>query len=221
MIPSWPLNVASASGVPPYIIDRHQLARNESSKIKSPCHIPTFSSQLIDEQRLSTPRAVHRPALSTCPISKVHLQTHSIMASKCISKFARLQPPSSHNHSLQVHLQTRSITASKCISKPARWRPPSASPNSLDNGLQVHLQTPSIAISECISKFTRSRPPSVCANTVDYYLQVHLQTSSITASECISEFTRSSFSGPPQIALKHRLQPVQIYRMYMGSYIDT
>ena len=49
MITSWPLNVASASGVPSYTIDCHQPARQESSKIKSPCHIPIFASQLTDE----------------------------------------------------------------------------------------------------------------------------------------------------------------------------
>jgi len=49
MIMSWPLNVASASSVPPYTIDCHQSARHVSSKVKSPCHIPTFASQLTDE----------------------------------------------------------------------------------------------------------------------------------------------------------------------------
>jgi len=39
-----PLNVASASGMPPYMIDRHQPALHESSKVKSPCHIPTVAS---------------------------------------------------------------------------------------------------------------------------------------------------------------------------------
>jgi len=34
MITSWPLNVASASGIPPYTIDRHQPALHESSKVK-------------------------------------------------------------------------------------------------------------------------------------------------------------------------------------------
>jgi len=44
MIRSWPLNVASAFGVPPYTIDRHQPALYESSKVKSHCHIPTVAS---------------------------------------------------------------------------------------------------------------------------------------------------------------------------------
>jgi len=44
MFTSWALNVAAASGVPPYTIDRHQPALHESSKVKSPCHIPTVVS---------------------------------------------------------------------------------------------------------------------------------------------------------------------------------
>jgi len=44
MITSWPLNVASASGVPPYTIDYHQPALHDSSKVKSHFYIPTVGS---------------------------------------------------------------------------------------------------------------------------------------------------------------------------------
>ena len=44
MITSWPLNVASASGVPLNTIDHHQPALRESSKVYSPCHIPIVVS---------------------------------------------------------------------------------------------------------------------------------------------------------------------------------
>jgi len=44
MITIWPLNVASASGVPPYTIDCHQPALHESLKVRSHCHIPTVAS---------------------------------------------------------------------------------------------------------------------------------------------------------------------------------
>ena len=44
MIMSWPLNVASASGVLRYTIDRHQPAVHDRSKVKSHCHIPTVAS---------------------------------------------------------------------------------------------------------------------------------------------------------------------------------
>jgi len=160
---------------------------------------------------------------------QVYLQTHSIMACKFarasslkrISKLARSWPPSasptSLDHGLQVHLQTCSITASKCISK----LPPLWPPSSCDHGLQVHLQTRLMMILECISMFGPSRSPSVSPNTLEYCLQVHLPTHSIMPSECISELTWLSVSGAPRIALEHRLQPVQIYRVQMGSYIDT
>jgi len=72
-ITSTPLNVRSASGVPPYTIDPHWPACHESSKVKSPCHIPTFASQLTDKYSLSTrPRTVHRQPSSTHLISLDH-----------------------------------------------------------------------------------------------------------------------------------------------------
>ena len=119
--------------------------------------------------------------------SSAYLQPRLITASKCISRLARLRPARSHDHGPQVH-----------ISKLARSRPPSVSPDSLNYVLRVR----SITASKCISKLARLWPP-----------QVHLQTRSITASEYISEFTGSLFSGAPRIALKLRLQPVQIYRV--------
>jgi len=91
---------------------------------------------------------------------QVLLQSRSIIACKCISKLARLQPQSASLTSLdlglQVHLQTQSITASKCISKLARSRPPSASPSSPNLGLQMHLKTRLITPSECISEVIQS-----------------------------------------------------------------
>jgi len=44
MIRSWPLNVAAASGVHPYTIDRHQSALHGRSIVKSPCHDPMVTS---------------------------------------------------------------------------------------------------------------------------------------------------------------------------------
>jgi len=72
------------------------------------------------------------------------------MASKYISKLARLRPPSVSPDWLDYGLQVRTITASNCISKLAQSRPQSASPNSLDHGLQVHLSTRSITASKYI-----------------------------------------------------------------------
>ena len=125
--------------MPPYTIDCHLPAHHESFQVKSPCHIPTFVGRLTDEQCLSTRCTVHRPHHSTHPIwlhhgrqsvspnllqygLQVHLQSRSILPSKCISKHARLWPAGLYDHGLQVNLQpllimvfkglqSRSITA--------------------------------------------------------------------------------------------------------------
>jgi len=226
--------------VSPYTIDRHQPARHESSKVKSPCHIPTFPSQLTAELSLSTQCAVHRPRPCTGPILldyghpsshdhglqsvspnsldqslqvyvqtrplrhrsshgyglQVYLQPHSITPSKSVQSWPPRVSPNSLNPGFQVYFQTRSLTASKF----ARSRPPSASPNPLDHDCGVHLYVHSIRSSKCISNYAR-------------LLHAHLQSHSIMASECISGLTRLSFSDAPRIALKHRLQPVQIYHV--------
>jgi len=108
---------------------------------------------------------------------QVHLCVHSISASICISKLARLRPPNSLDQCLQVHLQTRSITASKL----ARSQPPSASPNSLDYGIQTRSIT--------ASKLARSRPSSAsptCSITASKLLDRCLQVRTIKASKYIS-----------------------------------
>jgi len=129
------------------------------------------------------------------------------MASKCISRLARLRHASLHDHGLQVH-----------ITRLARSRPPSVSPNSLDYRLQVYLQTRSITACKCISRLARSRPPSVSPDSLDYGLQartimaskcisphsldhgllVYLQTPPITAPKCISNV---ALSWPRSISL--------------------
>jgi len=195
------MNVASASGVPPHTIDRHQPALHESSMVKSPCHIPTVASWLTDERSFSTRRAVHRLPPSTRPNSlnyglQVHLQSHSNTASKCISKLARLHLPTSHHRGLEVH-----------ISKLAELWPPCVGPNSLDYGLEVRM----IKASTCIYTLPWFLPPSASPNSLDHGHLVSLQPRSVTGSECIAEFTRSSFSRSPRIALQHSLQPIQIY----------
>jgi len=115
----------------------------------------------------------------------------------------------SHGHELTYWQIESTRRASKFSSNLALWWPGSVSPNSLDYGRKVHLQTRSITVLECISKFTCSRSPS----SHERGLQVHLQTRSIMVSKYIPEFTRLASSATPRIALKHRLQPVQIYCM--------
>jgi len=87
------------------------------------CH-PSTASKYLSNLAQSWPPSVSPNSLDDS--LQVHLQTRAITASNCISKHARLRPPSLHNHGLQVP-----------ISKLARSRPPSESPNSLDHGLQV------------------------------------------------------------------------------------
>ena len=121
--------------MPPYTINCHQpRARHESSEEKSPCHMPTVASQLTDEESVSTRHAFRQPPPRTRPISlndSLHsvspnlldygLPVHTNMDSKCISKLARLWPPSvslnSLNYRFQVHFQARLIMASECISE--------------------------------------------------------------------------------------------------------
>jgi hypothetical protein len=172
---------------------------------------------------------VSAPSTPSIDCLAVLVRTPIIADSKCISKLAPLWPPSSHDHGLQVH-----------ISKLAPSRPPSISPNSLDyghqssphHGRQMHPHTRLITAFKCISKLTSSQASFVSLNSPKYggkvrtitaskciaklaqsHLQVLLETRSITASECISAFTRSTISGAPRIAVKHRLQPVQICRV--------
>jgi len=153
------------------------------------------------------------PSAPPMNLLEVLLQSHSMMASKCMSNLARSWPWSASLNSVDHGLQTDSIAASnlaqlwppKCISKLAQSWPPSASLSSLDCSPQVYLQTCSITAFKCISEFAQSQPASACPNLLNHVLQVHLRTCLINASKCISDFTQSSSSGSPRIALKHRL----------------
>jgi len=188
---SWPMNVASASSVPPYTIDRHP---------------PSSPWQLKVEVTLSHS---HRYELNTWRIESQHLASHPSTRSKCLSKLAGSQhrsgSPKLLDHGLQVHLQTHSITTAQCITQFTRSWPPILSPNQLDYHLQVHLQPRSITAPKCISQLAQLWPSGALPYSLNDGLQVHLQTRLITTSECISELTPRSFSGAPHIALKHSL----------------
>lgn len=86
-----------------------------------------------------------------------------------------------------------------------------------DQGLQEHCQWISITG----WKFTWSCPPSSSPNLFNPCLQVHLQTHIITSSKCITRFTWLPSSGSAQISLRHHLQPVKIFSLWMDIYIDT
>ena len=84
----------------------------------------------------------------------------------------------------------------------------------------MQLLTRSFTISECISEVTRSGPSSISPNILDYRIKVHLWSCLITASTCITEFTVSAVPCTPPISHIHYLQPVQIYQVGIGIYLD-
>jgi len=165
----------------------------------SACHPSTASKYSSNIPQYPPPSASHN---SLGHGLQVYLETHSITASKCISKvhsisaskcmsqLVRSLPPSPCPNSLchghRLHLQTRSITASECISKLSPLRPPS----SHDRDLQVHLPTRWITAPKCISKLGRLRSRSVSLSSLDQGLQVYLQIRSVTTSKCISKVAR-------------------------------
>jgi len=167
--------------------------------------------------RVSAPGEPHIDCLQIDQLQVLLLSRSIIACYKCISEFAWScawsASLSSLDRGLEVHGQTPSITASQCISKQAQSPPPSASPTSIDHGLQVHLWVHYITAPQCISKLKKSRPQTASLSSLDLSLQLYLETCSLTASECISEFTRLLFSGAPEVDFKHRLQPVQVYRL--------
>ena len=142
----------------------------------------------------------------------MHVQTCSITASKCITKLARLRPPSasqnSLNHRLQVYLQSCCITASMSIPNPA----PLWHPCSHNHGLQVHLHIHSIVASKCISIVTRSRSPSASPNLLNQgqglYSCVH----------SIDILRHTSKLGKIECVFGHSLIPSPLF-LYLRMYI--
>jgi len=169
MSTSWPLNVGSASTVPPYRLTATSQFSIRASEVLSPCHIPKGSGWLSYKYSLSNPVCLSLTASWLIP-SKVLLQYRSIIASKYIFKRTWSQPPSaspnSLNNRLQVHVQTRSITASMYISEFTQFRSPIASPTSVHYRLPVHLWVHSILTSQCISELAPSWPPSASPNNL-------------------------------------------------------
>jgi len=174
-----PASLSSLGG--PYCTQLSSFPRLRADQWKLsllPSHLPT-----------NLPPA-DRPPPSTHSISidhrlRAHLQTCSIMASRCISEFNLVSASkciSALLHlGLQMHLQTHLITAYKCIS------------GLHDLGLQMHLQTRSIMASKCISEFNWISASKCISALLDLGLQMHLETRSITASKCISELLDLNF----------------------------
>jgi len=93
---------------------------------------------------------------------RVHLQSRSIRASKCISNLAQLPLPyasqNSLNHDVGVHLQVHMITVSKWISTYSHLPTPSTSPDSIDHGLGVYPWVNLIVISRHTSNCSHPSP---------------------------------------------------------------
>jgi len=227
----WTPQCSFASGVPPHRLAAISQFSIRVSKVKSPCYIPTVWSLLTNKWSLRTCRASHwplpdRPPPTIPPITldhslQVHLQTHLITASKCISKLVRSQPPSSStkslDHVLQVHLGLHLISASQCISKLTPSRPPIASEftqsqspvessNWIDYGPGVYIWAHLILASKCTSNLAQLEPLSVSLSALDLSLQVHHRTRTITASKSISEHARSWTQSESLSSLDRHLQ---------------
>jgi hypothetical protein len=139
--------------------------------VTSALYIPTVARLLTDGTSLSRWCASCFPPLSRPPILRdhglqMHLQSCSIMVTKCISKLARTLLPSASPNSLywavQLHLWAHSVIVSKCISKLNKSRPPF----SHHDCVQVHLHTRSIVVSKWISELTRSHPQKCISKLV-------------------------------------------------------
>jgi len=199
IIMSWPLSGGSASGVPPYTINRHQPALHKTSMVNSPSNIPKFASWLPDKEFVHTRCDVHRWSPNSSPISldhalQVYIQTCSIMASKCISKHAPSWSPNVSPDSLDYGLLVPTIMVSKFISKLCWSRPPSAhqhcldvpvsklpqtygssvSPMVLDYGLQVYLQAHLISTIMFTTSWVLRTSPNSLAHDIRVHFFVHL-----------------------------------------------
>jgi len=105
--------------MPPYKLDRHQPALNDSWKVWSP---PTWPRLQVNN--LIT--TISAPGAPTINYLQDILQSRWITASKCMSKLAQSWPqsasPNSLDHGLQGHLLAHLITASQYIAMfPRSW----------------------------------------------------------------------------------------------------
>ena len=125
-ITSHPMNRVSAPAAPPSQTSASRLTASLYSSNLARSRPPSGSPKSLDYglQPLSLTARMFTwswpPSVSLNSLGHdlgEQLWVHSIWASKWISKYTRLRPPSLHHHVLEVHLETRFITASKCILK--------------------------------------------------------------------------------------------------------
>ena len=161
------MNRVSVPGAPS-IDCLHVLVHNHSiAASKCICRfIPLMPPKLL-HRSLQIRTSMAAKWISPHPLDhchQVHLQTRSNTFSKCISKLARLWPPSaspnSLHHGLQVYFVTPSIKTFQCISKVAWSWPPSASSNCLYRSIGVYLWGHSIVILKLTLNCSEA-PPTV------------------------------------------------------------
>ena len=142
---SWPLNVASASSLLPYTIDRHQPAPWEVK-----CKVGLSHSHSCKSTNWWI--ELHYPVGRPSTVFKY--------SSNLTWSWPSTASPNSLNEDLGMHLKVHLITASKCIYKYARLLPPSESPSLLDHGLGAYLWNHSIVILRHTLNYSQA-PPAV------------------------------------------------------------
>jgi len=136
------------SNVPILLSHSLQVHLQTCSNTASKC-IPNFAPSHSLDVHLEVYIIIWPPRAS--PNTLDHgLQVRATMASNCISKLARSQPPSSNDHDLQVHRHTRLLMASKFTQS---WAP-TLSPHLLHYSLQVDVYVQEVISSKCISEYT-------------------------------------------------------------------
>jgi len=176
-----------------------------SIRAPSQSHLVTFP--WLQVNRLM--KAVSAPGAPSIERLQVLVQSHSIMASKFISKLGQSRLQSASRSLLNHGLQTYSITTSqfaplwpsKCISKLPQLRPPSWQ----NYCPQLNLQTCSITASKCISEFARSsssgapqiaqrhllQPVQIYCLQMDYYIDTSIHRYIDDTTNWLHEFWTS------------------------------
>ena len=177
LMTSWPVNMASISGVPPYWLTA---VSQVSMRAQRSIHLVPLTPLWVNKQT-DIVSAISAPPIAPLQIDYhlVDRGTHSFRASKSAWSRPPSESPNTVHHYVGVHLQVDSITALDCISKHTRSRPPHSHNHVLRVPLQICLNT----ASECISDVTWSQPPSAYANSLDPGLQVYLSVPMITESQ--------------------------------------
>lgn len=153
--------------------------------------------------------------LSESPISLDQcLQVYTFIVVMCTSKLAWIWHArvslSLLDFGPRVHLQTPSTLTSNCISGYIQHWPPSSSRHSFNYELEGMLFGRLVLVFECISEYAQLQSPNGSLSALNLLLKVNLLSSIRNASLCVTQFDWSKSLGISYLALKHRVQPLQI-----------